>query len=165
MNLTAENLNNDFASPENVFLKYADMVYRLSFVRTKNKSDSEDILQDVFMRYMKVWNRMESEEHIKAMLIRITVNCSNTLSTSGWFKKTTALDENIAVFDNYNESNVLKEVLSLPLKYRTAVHLFYYCDYSIDDIAKALKTKPSTIKTHLSRGRAILKERLKESDL
>ncbi len=165
MNLTAEILNNDFASPENAFNKYADMVYRLSFVRTKNKSDSEDILQEVFLRYMKVWNKMESEEHIKAMLIRITVNCSNSLSTSCWFKKTVGLDENIAVFDNYNESNVLKEVLSLPQKYRTAIHLHYYCDYSVEDIAKILKSNPSTVKTHLSRGRALLKTKLKELDL
>lgn len=160
-----ERLNNyDFASPENAFLKYADTVYRLSFVRTKNKSDSEDILQEVFLRYMKVWNKMESEEHIKAMLIRITINCSNSHTGSLWFKKTESLNENIAFFDKYNESNLLKEVLSLPQKYRTAIHLFYYCDYSVNDIAKVLKTKPATVKTHLNRGRTLLKERLKETD-
>lgn len=164
MNETAEKLNFDFASPENAFLKYADMVYRLGFVRTKNKSDSEDILQEVFLRYMKVWNRMESEEHIKAMLIRITVNCSNSLNASGWFKRTVGLDENIAVLDSYDESNILNEVLSLPKKYRTAIHLFYYCDYSVNDIAKLLKTKPSTVKTHLNRGRTMLKTKLKEND-
>ena len=62
-----ENIN-DFAKPENAFEKYADMVYRLSFVRTKSKADSDDILQEVFLRYLKIWQDIESEEHLKAML-------------------------------------------------------------------------------------------------
>lgn len=165
MKKTAENINRDFALPERVFEIYADTVYRLAFVRTKNISDSEDILQEVFLRYLKIWEKMENEEHVKAMLIRITVNCSNSLNTSSWFKKTTALDDNIPYFDSYNESTVLNEVLKLPQKYRTAIHLYYYCDYSVNDIAKILKSKPSTVKTHLNRGRAMLKETLKADEL
>lgn len=154
-------LNNfKFANPERAFEIYADTVYRLAFVRTKNKSDSEDILQDVFLRYMKIWKKIESEEHLKAMLIRITVNCSNTLHTSSWFKKTTALEENLSYTDDVENVDVLLEVLKLPLKYRTAIHLHYYCGYSVNEIASILKTNPSTVKTHLSRGREMLKRRL-----
>ncbi|MEE1025690.1 MAG: sigma-70 family RNA polymerase sigma factor, partial [Acutalibacteraceae bacterium] len=109
----------NFAKPEAVFLRYSDMVYRLAFVRTGNRSDSDDILQEVFLRYMKVWQKMESEEHIKATLIRITVNCSNSLFSSAWFKKTAPLDENISVRDNNTTENTLSEVLKLPVKYRT----------------------------------------------
>jgi len=162
---TVENTGREFALPERAFELYADTVYRLAFVRTKNTSDSEDILQEVFLRYMKIWHKMENENHVKAMLIRIAINCSNSLNTSGWFKKTTALDENIPYFDQHDESNVLSEVLKLPLKYRTAIHLHYYCDYSVNQIAEILKTNPSTVKTHLSRGRAILKDTLKAEEL
>lgn len=154
-------LNNfEFANPERAFEIYADTVYRLAFVRTKSKSDSEDILQDVFLRYMKIWKKIESEEHLKALLLRITVNCSNTLHTSSWFKKTTALEENLSYTDDVEKFDVLAEVLKLPLKYRTAIHLYYYCGYSVNEIASILKTNPSTVKTHLSRGREILKGRL-----
>lgn len=48
---------NDYAIPETVFKRYANMVYRLAFVRTGNRSDSDDILQEVFLRYMKVWQK------------------------------------------------------------------------------------------------------------
>ncbi len=155
----------DFASPEDAFYKYADTVYRLAFVRTKNRSDSDDILQEVFLRYMKVWEKMESEEHIKAMLLRITVNCSNSLKTSSWFKKTEPLDEHLSVTDNYNENNVLAEVLKLPIKYRTVIHLHYYCGYSVEEIAKIENTNPSTVKTHLHRARGLLKKTIKAEDL
>ncbi len=147
----------EFALPERVFKKYADTVYRLSFVRTKNISDSEDILQEVFLRYIKVWEKMESEEHIKAMLIRITLNCTNSLLGSSWFKKTAPLEENIPYIACENRPDVLGEVLKLPLKYRTAIHLHYYCGYSVNEIADIQKTNPSTVKTHLKRGREQLK--------
>ena len=153
------------AMPENVFEKYADMVYKLAFVRTKNRADSDDILQEVFMRYMKIYEKMESEEHIKATLLRITVNCSNSFSTSFWQKKTDALDENLKTEDKHNDTYVLGEVLKLPLKYRTAIHLHYYCGYSVEDISKIEKINVSTVKTHLKRAREILKNTLKEEDL
>lgn len=152
----------DFAKPENAFLKYADMVYRLSFVRTKSMADSDDILQEVFLRYMKIWQKIESEEHLKAMLLRITVNCSNSLKTSFWFKKTEGLDENIAVTDSIDDNSILEEVLKLPLKYRTVIHLHYYCGYSVEEIAEIEKQNPSTVKTHLHRARQILKNTIKE---
>ena len=157
--------NRDFASPEEAFKKYADTVYRLAFVRTKSKSDSDDILQEVFLRYIKVWRKMESEEHIKAMLLRITVNCSNSLKTSAWFKKTEELNENIAAPAVFSDINVFEEVLKLPLKYRTVVHLYYYCGYSVNEISKIQNLNPSTVKTHLSRARAELKNILKADDI
>ncbi len=163
MEKTVELRKNNLAHPENAFNKYADMVYRLSLVRTKNISDSEDILQEVFLRYMKVWEKMESEEHIKAMLIRITINCTNSLLNSSWFKKTAPLDENIPYFAD-DKKSLLNEVLKLPVKYRTAVHLHYYCGYSVNEIAEIIKSNPSTVKTHLSRAREMLKKSLKVDD-
>lgn len=147
-----------FALPENAFNAYANMVYRLAFVRTKNKSDSDDILQEVFLRYLKVWKKMQSEEHVKAMLLRITVNCSNSFKSSAWYKRTEPLDENLAdEQNNFTVSDTLNQVLQLPLKYRTAIHLHYYCGYTVEEIAKLQKSNPSTVKTHLRRARAILR--------
>ncbi len=153
------------AEPEFVFERYADMVYRLGFVRTKNKSDADDILQEVFMRYMKVWQNMESEEHIKAMLIRITVNCSNSLLSSGWFKKTESLKDNIPSNEELPCGDTLSAVMRLPVKYRTAIHLHYYMGYSVEEIAALTSAKPSTVKTRLSRARQTLKILLGTEDL
>lgn len=161
-----DNVNEkSFAIPEAVFRKYADTVYRLAFVRTGSKNDSDDILQEVFLRYMKVWGKMESEEHVKATLIRITVNCSNSLLSSAWFKKTDPLDENISVTDNNTSENALYEVLKLPVKYRTVIHLHYYMGYSVAEIAEITKTNPSTVKTRLARAREQLKKTLEAEDL
>ncbi len=152
------------AEPSAAFERYADMVYRLAFVRTKNKFDADDILQDVFLRYMKVWQKMESDEHIKAMLIKITVNCSNSLLTSSWFLKTEGLNDTLKAAD-IPDGSTLAEVLKLPAKYRTVIHLHYYMGYSVEEIAKIIGTNPSTVKTQLSRGREKLKIALGTEDL
>ena len=163
---SAEQLKaNDYATPEAAFEKYADEVYRLAFVRTGSRSDSDDVLQEVFLRYMRVWGKMQSEEHVKATLIRITVNCSNSLLTSAWFKKTQPLDENIPAAGGYSDGNALSEVLKLPVKYRTVIHLYYYMGFSVTEIAELTKTNPSTVKTRLSRARGRLKKALEAEDL
>ena len=165
MKYTENIAKKDYAKPETVFQKYADTVYRLAFVRTGSRSDSDDILQEVFLRYMKVWRKMESEEHVKATLIRITVNCSNSLLSSLWFKRTDPLSENIPAADTYSGDNTLAEVLKLPVKYRTVIHLYYYMGYSVAEIAKLTKTNPSTVKTRLARARGQLKKTLEAEDL
>lgn len=150
----------DFALPEAAFEKYADMVYRLAFVRTKSRADSDDVLQEVFLRYMKISGNMQSEEHLKATLIRIAINCSNSLKASFWHKKTDPLDEAMLSPDTPDGQNLLGEVLALPLKYRTVIHLHYYGGYSVEELAEITGSNPSTVKTRLSRGRALLKKAL-----
>ena len=65
------------AAVESVVNKYADMVYRLAFAQVRSKSDADDIFQEVFLRYVRSKPVFENEEHRKAWLIRVTVNCSN----------------------------------------------------------------------------------------
>lgn len=140
--------------------KYFDMIYRLALSQTKSREHAEDVAQEVFLRYLKTDKVFESEEHIKAWLIRVTINCSRSLFTSSWMKKTVPLMEDI-VFDTEEKHDVYYAVLELAPKYRTVIHLFYYEDFSIADISKYLGIKESTVKSQLSRGRDILREKLK----
>lgn len=150
-------------SVERVFDKYSDMVYRLAFARVKNKYDADDILQEVFLRYMRTKKQPQSEEHIKALLIRITINCSKSSLTSVYRKRTEPLSEQLSVSDG--NFDTLDAVLRLPLKYRTAVHLHYYCGYSVEELAAILSVKPSAIKSQLFRARKMLAKELKGDEL
>ncbi len=137
------------------FKRHSDMVYRLAVARVKNKYDADDILQEVFLRFIKVKDKVENDEHLKALLIRITINCSKSLLTSSWFKRTEPLSEGLSVLDEY--ADTLDAVMRLPQKYRTVIHLHYYIGYSVDEIAAILKSKPSTVKSWLYRARQKLK--------
>ena len=142
-------------SATEAFNKYSDMVYRLAFARVKNKYDADDILQEVFLRFIKSKDKVNNEEHAKALLIRITINCSKSMLTSSWFKKTEALSENLSV--TMPENDTLEAVLRLPQKYRTVIHLHYYCGFSVEEIGKILDHNPSTVKSQLHRARMKLK--------
>lgn len=140
--------------------KYFDTVYRLALSQTKNKADAEDITQDVFLRFVQNSKPFSSHEHIKAWLIRVTVNRTRSLFTSSWHKKTEALTEEIP-FDSPEKSDVYYAVLDLPQKYRAVIHLFYYEDMSVAEIGNVLKRNESTVKSQLHRARELLKSKLK----
>lgn len=143
-----------------VLEKYNKMIYRLAFSRTKSIHDAEDIMQNVFMKFIKCDANFESEEHIKAWLIKVTINLSKNLLTSAWFKRTTALEEDIVVTLR-EDSEVYKYVLDLPTKYRTVIHLFYYEDMTTASISEILNIKESTVRSQLHRARNMLKGKIK----
>lgn len=152
---------------EAVMRKYSDMVYRLAVSRTGNPTDADDILQEVFLRYIRADKTYNDEEHRKAWLIKITINCTKSFLTSAWnrHRDFNEADENTGAYDKRlsdieTKSDVYGAVLKLPVKYRTVIHLFYYEDMSVAQISKATGTGESAVKSQLSRGRAMLKELL-----
>lgn len=143
--------------------KYFDTVYRLALCQTKQKQYADDVTQEVFLRFFKYEKDFDSEEHVKAWLIRVTINCSKDIFLNSWFKKTAPLSEvkEVPVFDTEEKSDLYYAVIDLPQKYKSVIHLFYYEDYSIKEIADCLGIKESTVKSQLHRGRELLKIKLK----
>ena len=120
--------------------------------------DAEDAVQDAFLKYIQKAPDFKSADHEKAWLLRVTINISkNMLKVSG--RKNLPIQEDIPYEQNNNE--VLQCVMSLEGKYRTIIHLYYYEDYSIKEIASILSLPRATVGTRLSRGRNILKTMLK----
>ncbi len=155
-----------------VMRKYADMVYRLACSRTGSTADADDILQEVFLRYIRADKTYRDEEHRKAWLIRITINCSKSLMTSAWrrHRDMAEQDENTGRCDSRlleleTKSEVWDAVMKLPKKYRTVIHLHYYEDLPVAQIAKATGASESTVKSQLFRARAMLRETLKDTEL
>ena len=156
--------NEDYTpTAETIFLKYSDMVFRLAYSRCGgNYSDAQDVTMDVFHRLMRAKPHFESDEHTRAWLVRVTINCSKSFYMSAWQRHTEAMPEHIAVEMQEDDREVYDAVMSLPVNQRTAIHLFYYEDYSIAQIAEAMKTNENTVKSHLRRGRERLREILKD---
>ena len=143
--------------------KYSNMVYRLAYFYTNSKYDADDIYQDVFLKYLQNKKQFENEEHKKAWLIRVTINCCKKLWLSSWKRKIIPLDDEIK-FEMEENIGLYNEIKKLPKKYRVVIHLFYYEQYSVKDISKILKQKESTIRTWLTRARKLLKNYIKEED-
>ncbi|WP_105203628.1 RNA polymerase sigma factor [Neobittarella massiliensis] len=148
---------------EKVIKQYSDMVYRLAFARTGTKHDADDVFQEVFFRYVKKRPVFRDEEHRKAWLIRVTINCSNSFWSSLWNKNTHELCDEI-VFETRESIDLHTELNRLPPKYREVVHLFYYENMPLKKISAILHRKNSTVRTQLTRARAMLKKFMKEED-
>lgn len=145
---------------EDTINKYSNMVYRLAMSRTGNQETSEDVYQEVFFRLAKKMPKFENEEHKKAWLIKVTINCSKNALNTSFLKHRADLDENIK-FETPERHEIYYAVLNLPIKYRTVIHLYYYEKYSVREISKILKLNENTVKTQLSRARNKLEEIIK----
>lgn len=151
---------NPVISKQDLTKKYFSMIFKLAFSQTKDKNHAEDVCQEVFLKFLSSEKNFENEEHAKAWLIRVTINTSKSVFTSSWFKKTVPLSEDI-VFETEEESDVFYAVMALPPKYRAVIHLFYYEDMSVAEIAKYLSINENTVKSQLRRAREMLKDTLK----
>lgn len=145
---------------DDVLGKYSDMIYKIALSQTKSPADAEDIFQEVFLRYVQSDVEFENEEHRKAWLIRVSVNCCKKLWNSAWFRHTIPLDESLP-FSSKEKSDVFYAVSELPSKYRIVVHLYYYQDLSVREISAVLHRKESTVTSQLFRARDLLREKLK----
>lgn len=147
---------------ERVMELYADMVRRICLVHLKNRHDTEDVFQDVYMKYMLFEGSFENSAHEKAWFARVTINaCTDWLrylSRRKWVPLD-VIDEEKAVLD-VPSMQILQVVLELPEKYRNVIYLHYYEGYSIVEIAGILGRKENTVYTWIARARNILREKL-----
>lgn len=141
---------------------YADTVKRICMVHLKNRADTEDIFQNVFLKYILSSEVFENPEHEKAWLIKVTVNACRDLLRSVFRKRTVSLDTLIEKpqADREELRDVLEAVLSLPSKYKDVVYLYYYEGYKAEEIGRILGKNVNTVYTLLTRARKLLKERL-----
>ena len=144
--------------------RYQKNLYAAAFNICKNQMDAEDVVQETFVQYYTIKKEFESEQNIRAWLIRVAINKAKNMNLSFWRKNKTSLEDYMETleFTDTHSRDLFEEVMKLPEKYRIVIHLFYYEDYSIWEIASILKLSESNVKVRLSRGRTMLKNSLQE---
>jgi len=148
-----------------IYNRHVKTVYRVCFMFMKNQSDTEDMVQNTFLRLMQDKTVFQSEEHEKAWLIRTATNlCKDHFKH--WWSKTVGMDHvnDTAVNQEFVADSNLEMVLALPPKYKTPIYLYYYEGYSTVEIARILKKKESTVRSWLHKGRNLLRMEM-EGDL
>ena len=144
--------------------RYRDNLFAVAFHVCKNAADADDVVQDTFLQYYLTGKKFENEQHIRAWLIRVAINRAKNVSRSFWRQHKQPLEEYMGTlaFETPQDQERFEAVMGLPEKYRIVIHLYYYEDFSIHEIAAALKLTESNVKTRLSRGRGMLRKALKE---
>lgn len=144
--------------------RYSDMLYRIAYIYTGSHCESEDILQEVFIKLLNRKSSFKDSDHEKAWLIRVATNeCKDYLKSSR--HSNMPLNDEIIwgkSCENDKKLDVQAGIISLDDKYKTIIYLYYYEDYSINEIAAILKLSKSAVKMRLSRARNQLKSMLEE---
>ena len=151
-------------SVDDAFREYGDRVFTAAFQICGNKADADDVVQDTFVKYYTLDREYESEAHLKAWLLRVAINRAKDVAGSFWRRNTVSWEEYMEELDFAapEDSRLFQAVMQLPRKYRVPIHLHYYEEYSVEEIAKLLGSRPGTVKSQLSRGRKLLKSMLTE---
>ena len=145
--------------------KHMDMIFRIAFNYLKDRSEADDITQNVLLNLLDTKKEFESDEHIKYWLIRVTINESKKALLSPW-RNTEPIEDyaSTIAFSMPEKGDVFTALMELPRKYRIALYLHYVEEYSSGEIARILKIPQSTVLTHLSRGRELLRKKLAEAE-
>ena len=139
-----------------IVLTYSDLLLRIAFQYTRKRESAEDCVQDCYLKLIKQKN-FHSEEHLRAWLIRVTINRCKDEMKSSYHQKVSQLDKDYAAPSEDKEE--LKHELSrlAPLE-QNVLYLYYYEDYTIKEIAGIYKKTENAVTIILSRARQKLKK-------
>ncbi|NLW78492.1 MAG: sigma-70 family RNA polymerase sigma factor [Ruminococcaceae bacterium] len=142
--------------------QYSDMVLRIAYQNMQSRADAEDVAQDVFLRLLGQ-PAFADETHLKAWLIRVTINRCKDVLKSAWRRKTVPIEQDWPTMDNPDHA-IMEELFQLKPDERDILYLFYYEKYTIAEIAQMLGKNLNTVNSRLSRARKKLRDILTEGD-
>ena len=146
---------------ETVVRTYADMVYKIAYRYVANPTDVDDVFSETFLTYFKKERVFQDEEHRKAWLIRVTINCAKDLlkGKSSWEELNEAIAEGKGpAVCSEEQLDLHQAIRQLRLEYREAICLHYLEGLSVKEISDILGRNENTVKTHLARGREKLRK-------
>ena len=145
---------------EELVNKHENTLFRAALAILGDVHGAEDAVQETFLRYLEKCPELKDAAHERAWLLKVTANlCKSALRSKKRHPTVELLDVYPAPDGETGE--LVEAVLELPANQRAAVHLFYYEGYSTDEIAAILGQRPGTVRSHLSRGREALRQKLK----
>lgn len=147
---------------EELINKYSKMIFQIAYQNCFIKSNAEDITQEVMIKLWKNLENLKTEEHIKAWLIRVTINTSIDNNRSYQYKKETELSPNDDFYFEEEYQELTEELKKLKPESRNIIYLYYYQGYKTKEIAQILNLNINTVSTNLARAKQQLKNILEE---
>lgn len=154
-----------------LYEKYKNLVIRTAYLITGNKSDSEDVAQETFVKVYLHISELKNDAGFKPWMMQILVR---TAYRTGKKKSREVPDEEI---ERLSESGsvlsplgqmikkeeaemIARAVAALPMKQKAAVILYYYNELTVGEIAGLLGCREGTVKSRLHTARKFLKGKL-----
>ena len=147
-------------------------ILRLVYVYVNDREIAEDLTQDIIVKSYKSLHTNRGKSKLRTWLWRIAINhCKDFLKS--WYNKNVILTENEStrnrtkkemveqvIIRREEDTELITSIMTLPIKYREVIYLFYYEELLIKEIAVVTEASANTVKTRLRRAKELLKERL-----
>lgn len=152
---------------DDLYQKYASIVFRTAYNFLLNKDDAEDIVQEVFIKYFISNKAFNDDNHEKAWILTVTANLSKNVLRSK-SRQNLELDDTIKIVDHKfdkaitNHLDLEEAMIRLTANQRLVIYLFYYEQIPIKNIAKIMKSNENTVKSHLLRAKSKMKTYLEK---
>ena len=136
------------------FIRYLkenqDQFYRLVYSYTRNEDDALDVIQEAIVKALKKLFTLNQTQYMKTWFYRILINESLNFIKKKKNLSFAKLDPEILAYDgkdNIKSLEIYEAVFTLKSKYREIIVLYFFEDMTFMEIARVLKTPPSTIKS------------------
>jgi RNA polymerase sigma-70 factor, ECF subfamily len=150
--------------------EFGEELKRFIFTYTKNLEQAEDITQEVFVNVYLKLHTFNGNSSLRTWIYSIAINKCKDFFKSWYFRR-------VSFMGNFLETNAkpvhspeeivtiqaenlefINRILSLPLKYREILILFYYKEFTVQEISQILNLGENTIKSRMHRGRKMLQK-------
>lgn len=172
--LSFETMEKKEVTLDRLMIRYGQDVQQLAYTYVKNRAVAEDLTQDIFIKCYRNLEKFNHDSSVKTWLFRIAINhCKDYLR--GWHYRKVIISEKAMDVLDYKNKNVEEQVITkdseealveavfqLPVKYREVVFLYYFEEFSVKEISRAINVNHNTVKTRLKQARHLLKEKVKE---
>lgn len=154
---------------------YGDYLVRLIYTYVRNWQTAEDLTQEAFIRYYRSLSNFRQEASVKTYLYRIAINVTHDYLKSWKHKKvivselfqrtlkTNETPEKI-IGEKSEQQQLVEHIEQLPTKYKDVLVLFYFAEFSLQEVSEILNVPLNTVKTRVSRARKMLGQLLEEGE-
>jgi len=172
--------NGSLQAFENILATYEQAIFGYIYRLVGQKEDAEDITQEVFIKLYKNISKLDLELKFSSWLYKIATN-----TAYDWLRKKQRRHEFLFLDDENRKTKLLDTIAdpqaisaietiekqpafdqitnalkNLKVEYRSVLLLFYYQEFSYQEISDALSLPINTVKTYLHRGKTLLKNKL-----
>jgi RNA polymerase sigma-70 factor, ECF subfamily len=159
---------------DKIMNQYGQEILQLAYSYVNNKAIAEDLTQDIFVKCYKNLHTYSGKAKLRTWLWRIAINHCKDFHRSWYQKNVVIAGEEFpvngtkkelveqTVIQREEDDELISAIMTLPIKYREVIYLFYYEEMPIKEIAEVTGTGINTVKTRLRRAKELLKERLEE---
>jgi RNA polymerase sigma-70 factor (ECF subfamily) len=158
---------------EDEAMPHAASLLRAATSITRDAAVAQDLVQDTLLRAWRFFDRFEQGSNCKAWLFRIMLNLSQRVRrkrtaeaiSSVPFDDTRSAEHSSTDADFLEQSLIRRTFEALPQDQRTILHLAVVDGFTCREIAEMLSLPMGTVMSRLSRGRAVLRNRLAQQGL